>query len=127
MAYIDELSSIWESVKLSLKEKYAPAFINLWFEDLKVYSYEDGIITFSSDSEFKYTHINDKHLPILKTEFTLFLGFEPDIKVIFTGEHVSAEKIIQQAREQDRLYENGSQSIPATIPTGVIPQNYKFA
>ena len=127
MAYIDEISSLWESVKLSLKEKYAPAFINLWFEELKVDSYEDGVITFSTVSEFKYNHINEKHLPILKTEFTLFLGFEPEIRVIFTGEHVSAERIIEQAKEQDRLYGKSAGQAPATIPTGVIPQNYKFA
>ena len=127
MAYLDELSSLWESVKLFLKEKYGPAFVNLWFENLTVHSYEDGSITFSTISEFKYNLINDKHLPIIKEGFTGFLGFEPDIKVIFTGEHVSAEQIIRQAQEQDKLQGGEAEKKPASIPTGVIPQNYKFA
>ena len=127
MAYLDDLSSIWESVKLSLKEKYAPSFVNLWFEDLRVHSYEEGVITFSTISEFKYNLISEKHLPILKTEFTLFLGFEPEIKIVFIGEHVSAEQIIRQAKEQDRLYNGQGEPAAASIPTGVIPQNYKFA
>ena len=126
MAYLDELTSIWESVKLSLKEKYAPSFVNLWFEELKIHSYKDGAITFSTTSEFKYNIITDKHLPILKTEFTLFLGFEPEINILFVGEPVTAESIIESARQQDRLQRGEEVKKPASIPTGVIPQNYKF-
>ena len=126
MSYIDDLVSIWESVKLSLKEKYLPTFVNLWFEDLVLHSYEDNVITFSTISEFKYKIINEKHLPILKKEFALFLGFEPDVKIIFVGEHVTAQKIINDALMQDRIESGELPKKPAAIPTGFIPNNYKF-
>ena len=128
MSYLDELVSIWESVKLSLKEKYTPAFVNLWFEDLQIVSYDQGVIVLSTISEFKHKLINEKHLPILKEEFVAFLGFEPEIQVIFTGVPTSPDKILNQMRRQDAS--EGTQAVggaaPAKIPSGMIPQNYKF-
>ena len=128
MSYLDDLVSIWESVKLSLKEKYAPAFVNLWFEELKIHSYEDGVIVFSTISEFKHKLINEKHLPILKEEFVTFLGFEPEIQVIFIGVPTSPDKILGQMREQDMASGATSHTgaAQAKIPSGMIPQNYKF-
>lgn len=126
MSYLDDLVAIWESVKLSLKEKYMPSFVNLWFEDLTLSSYEDNIITFSTISEFKYKIISEKHLPILKQEFSLFLGFEPEVRIIFVGEPVSAEKIINDALNQDRIERGEEPKKGVSIPTGVIPNNYKF-
>ncbi len=126
MSYIDELVSIWESVKLSLKEKYSPPFVNLWFEELSLSSFEDNTVTFTTISEFKYKIINEKHIPIIKEGFSLFLGFEPEIKVIFVGTHTSPEMIINQAREQDRLAGIEVAKKQISIPTGVIPNNYKF-
>ena len=126
MSYIDELVSIWESVKLSLKEKYSPPFVNLWFEELSLSSFEDNTVTFTTISEFKYKIINEKHIPIIKEGFSLFLGFEPEIKVIFIGTHTSPEMIINQAREQDRLAGIEVAKKQISIPTGVIPNNYKF-
>ena len=128
MSYLDDLVSIWEAVKLSLNEKYTPAFVNLWFEELQVVSYNDGVIVLSTISEFKHKLINEKHLPIIKEEFVKFLGFEPEVQVIFTGVPTSPDKIINQMRRQDAS--EGSEEIrtasPAKIPSGMIPQNYKF-
>ena len=143
MSYLDELTAIWESVKLSLKEKYAPSFVNLWFEDLKISSYEDNIITLSTVSEFKFDLLKKKHLPIIKEGFSEFLGFEPEVEILFVGVPTSPEKILNQMRDQDGLYSSsnsGSDPAPAsvssasdaapkksaTIPSGAIPQNYKF-
>ncbi len=126
MSYIDELVSIWESVKLSLKEQYSPPFVNLWFEELKIHSYENNTVTFSTISEFKYKIIKEKHLPIIKGGFSLILGFEPEVEIIFVGTPTSSDIIIKQAEEQDRLAMGDISKKPAAMPTGVIPNNYKF-
>ncbi len=126
MSYIDELVSIWESVKLSLKEKYSPPFVNLWFEELQLSSFEDNTVTFTTISEFKYKIINEKHIPIIKEGFSLFLGFDPEIKVLFVGTHTTPEIIINQAKEQDRLAGMDGARKQISIPTGIIPNNYKF-
>ncbi len=123
MSYIDELVSIWEAVKESLKEKYAPSFVNLWFEELKIVSYEDNTITFSTISEFKHKIITEKHIPVIKEGFLNFLGFEPEINITFVGVPTSPEKIINQIREEESGEE---QKKPAKLPSGAIPQNYKF-
>ncbi|MBQ8849470.1 MAG: chromosomal replication initiator protein DnaA [Clostridia bacterium] len=126
MSYHDDFVSIWESVKLSLKEKYAPSFVNLWFEELKFQSFENNKITFSTISELKYNFITENHLPLLKKEFSLFLGFEPEIELVFLGQPVTAKDIMDSARRQDAL--GGAEEVrkKADIPTGIIPQNYKF-
>ena len=127
MSYLEDLFSIWEAVKLSLKEKYAPTFVNLWFEELKLTSYENNTITFSTVSEFKYKIITEKHIPIIKEGFSEMLGFEPEIEIVFSGVPTSPEKIIDQMREQDKLHENADkQKKTVALPTGAIPQNYKF-
>ncbi len=129
MSYMDELVSIWEAVKQSLKNKYARSFVELWFEELKIVSFEDSVITFSTISEFKYKIITEKHLPILEDAFTDFLGFKPEIRLEFVGEHTSPEKLIKSMQEQDELEERANIQQPrknATLPSGAIPQNYKF-
>ena len=127
MSYIDDLVSIWESAKESLKQKYAPSFVDLWFEELKIVSYEENTLTFSTNSEFKYKIITEKHIPIIKESLYPFFGFEPDIKLNFVGVPTSAQKIIEQVKEQDRLEsEKSGVKKHVSIPTGVIPQNYKF-
>ena len=84
MSYLDDLVSIWESVKLSLKEKYTPAFVNLWFEELQVVSYDEGVIVLSTISEFKHKLINEKQIDALHSNMLniIMQGIEnPDITV----------------------------------------------
>ena len=131
-SYLDDLVSIWESAKLSLKEKYSPPFVDLWFDELKIVSYEDGLLTFSTNSEFKYKIINEKHLPLIKEGLVPFFGFEPEVKLVFVGVPTSVQKILDDARRQD-IIEGGASDTSeepkkkqASLPTGAIPQNYKF-
>ena len=128
MSYIDELVSIWEAVKSSLKEKYPASFINLWFSELKIVSYEENLITFSITSEFKHKIINEKHIPILKEGFLEYLGFEPEFKILFVGKHVTTEDIIERLKREKEtgIIEEDPVKKPVSLPSGAIPQNYKF-
>ena len=79
MSYLDELSEIWEAVKVSFQDQYSPSIIKLWFGDLKVSSFENNTVTLSTESEFKYKIVNEKYLPIIKEGFSKFLGFDVEV------------------------------------------------
>ena len=131
MSYLDDLSDIWESVKESFKAQYSESFINLWFKDLKVHSYENDTITLSTDSEFKFKILEEKYKDTLRDGFAGLLGFEPQIKLIFNGVATSPEKIIRQLENHVPTAEAEEPS-PAEAeertahPNGIFPQNYNF-
>ena len=125
MSYLDDLSAIWESVKESFLEHYSKSIVDLWFGDLKVHSYEDNTITLSIESEFKYKIITEKYTDVIRNGFTEFLGFEPEIKILFSGTPTPSTKIMDQISSEPTPAET-----PAEVndgrPAGILPQNYKF-
>ncbi len=128
MTYLDELCQIWEAVKLSFQDRYAQAMIDLWFGDLKVHSYENNVLTFSTNSSFKYKIVNERYLDDIRDGFASQFGFESEIRLIFTGEPVSAEQIIKQVTGQDaeqKEEQKHETAAPARSESG-LSQNYKF-
>lgn len=102
MSYIDELNNVWTLVKESLYDKYTKNFVELWFSKLKILSYEEEKIKFSTDSQFTYNLINDKYIPAIKEGFVNIMGFEPEIELIFVGTPSDPQKIIEQIRGTSR-------------------------
>ena len=101
MSYLDDLSAIWEEVKISFREQYAQSFIDLWFGNLKIHAYENNTITLSTTSEFTYKIVTEKYIPTVQQGFSQQLGFDPEISLIFIGTPTSAEKIIQQIQNEN--------------------------
>ncbi len=152
MSYIEDLSDIWESAKAYIKETYghSQTIMDLWFGDLVIADYKENQITLSTEREFKYQIVNEKYLPVIAEAFSVILGFEVQVKVVFNGVHTSPEKIIQQMRGQELLHRGEStddrQSEKSTVseaeerqvavdqntaptdgrPQGILPPNYKF-
>ena len=96
MSYLDDLSDIWEQIKESLAEQFPPSQMDLWFNPLKIHSYDDNVITLSTNSEFKYTKVKEKYLTVIQDAFTEFFGFDQEVDIVFTGEPTSPEKIQRQ-------------------------------
>ncbi len=94
MSYIDEISEVWNLVFQNIVAKKTSSFANLWFKDLKIYSYADNTITFSTDSKFKYDTIKKTHIDILRREFSDFLPCEIDI--VFLGEEPDENALTQR-------------------------------
>ncbi len=127
MSYLDDLSAIWEAVKTSFLEQYSETIVNLWFGELRVSSYEDNVITLSIDSEFKYKILTEKYMGMIRDGFTAQLGFEPEIKISFSGSPTNSSAIINQISSETVT------EAPAVIappndgrPSGILPPNYKF-
>ncbi|MBE6546085.1 MAG: chromosomal replication initiator protein DnaA [Ruminococcaceae bacterium] len=121
MSYLDDLNSIWEAVKVSFLEKFTQSIIDLWFGELKVHSYEDNVITLSTDSDLKHRIIREKFLDLIRDGFTAHLGFEPEIKILLIGSSVQETPTHEEPKKelQPKIAENGP-------PDGVLPPNYKF-
>ena len=127
MSYLDDLSTIWESVKAHIKETngYAQSIMDLWFGDLKVHSYEKDVITLSTVSEFKYTIVSEKYMDMIREGFCALLGFDAEVKLIFCGVPSSPEKIMGQitGKEDEEKKAGPSQKEQSAVP---FNQNLQF-
>ena len=85
MPYVDDMKPLWEAVKISMKDSMSQAAIDLWFGELVLTDFTGNIITFTTESEFKYGFITQKYLPLMAEKFKEQLGFDVDIKLDFIG------------------------------------------
>ena len=96
MSYLDEITEVWNLVYQNIIAKKTRSFTDLWFKDLKIYSYSNNVITFSTDSQFKYNAIKQNHLELLKTEFSSFLPCGVDIIYVESDEESIKKAIYVQ-------------------------------
>ena len=98
MSYLDEISQIWELVQNDISEIKTGSFVNLWFKDLKIESYNGSTIVFSTDSQFKYENIKKNHIELIKESFLNYLPCE--VEITFVGEPVDPAAIKKQIFEE---------------------------
>lgn len=130
MSYIDDLSGIWEAIKENLKGELSQTIFDLWLSPLKVHSYDNNIITLAVESELNCKVVNDRYIPLIQSAFSEMLGFDAEIRVIFTGQKVDVEQIKRQIHI-DKDYGRGTpeteeENEQKNNPIGVLPQNYNF-
>ena len=123
MTYLDELCEIWEAVKCSFRDRYAQTIIDLWFGELKVHSFENNVITLSTSSSIKHKIVNERYLDDIREGFASQFGFESEIRLIFVGEPVSTEKIIEQVTKPEP---STAEETAPTESENATSQNYKF-
>ena len=107
MSYIDEIYEVWQIVFQNICEKKGQSFANLWFKDLKINSFTNNTVVFSSDSEFKYSQLKENHLPLLENEFSLFMPCKVDI--VFTGTSAKVENITSSIMSEEQKKPNISE------------------
>ena len=117
MSYLDNIISIWELVKESFKDTFAQSVIDLWFGSLKLVSFENNCITFSSDYKTVYNVVKEKHLSTIKQKFSEILGYDIDVEIILVeapDNLVDYSNMLKKAEGEEK-----------TVKT-VVPQNYNF-
>lgn len=129
MSFINDLEDIWDSIKISLEKDITPTIMDLWFDPIKIHSYENNTIIFETTSEFNHKVLTKKYIPILKKAFSEHLGFDQEVDVIFTGQPSSIEKIkeqlgIDKKGEEDKISEDPSEQGEKHV--GVLPIDYSF-
>ncbi len=105
--FMDEINTLWNSVKEALKETYSETFVSLWFGDLEILSFEDAadekipaspqeesgfILTMGVPSEIKFKTVK-RYLPKLQDEFLRLLGATVTIRLQFIGKPVTSEQV----------------------------------
>ena len=100
MPYVDDMLPLWEAAKQSMKSTMSQTAIDLWFGELKMIDFSENVITFTTDSESKYSFITQKYLPLMAEKFKEQLGFDVEIRLEFVGDPTNVERIRNQIREQ---------------------------
>ena len=128
MTYLDELCEIWEAVKLSFRDRYAQAIIDLWFGELKIHSFENNVITLSTTSSIKHKIVNERYLNDIREGFATQFGFESEIRLIFVGEPVSASDLIKQVTSSEETVKEAPKKEEEKdfFAQSSSSQNYKF-
>ena len=128
MSYLDDISGIWEMVKQSFgeNENLSQSVIDLWFGELKIVSFENNKITFSTDSEFKHKIINENYIPKISEKFSKILGSDVIAEVIFSGERVEPEKIKEQFMAKSQINEASQNGKSDNVKKAIDSQNYNF-
>ena len=99
-AYLQEIKLVWEIVYDSFKGSMAEPIRELWFKDLTIEDYEDGVITMGIKSELKQKTLTEKYTGELARRFSEELGFDVIVNVIFTGTPLDREKMKQSIMER---------------------------
>ena len=122
MSYLDNIISIWELVKESFKDTFAQSVIDLWFGSLKLVSFENNCITFSSDYPTVYNVVKEKHLSTIKQKFSEILGYDIDVDIIL----VEAEETVDYSNILKKTQANTNTEKEEKSFKNVVPQNYNF-
>lgn len=99
-AYLEEIKLVWDIVYDSFKDSMAEPIRELWFKDLTVENYEDGVITMGIKSELKHKTLSEKYTGELARRFSDALGFDVIVNVIFTGTPLNREEAIKSIMER---------------------------
>lgn len=124
MSYIDSIKNIWKLVKESFDDVLPQGVSDLWFANIEIVSFENNLISMTTDFKTGYNVINQKYIGTIKEKFSEMLGFDIDVELTLV-ENKNAPAI-----DYTPMIEN-AQGIKHTqrdekSPTVVIPQNYSF-
>ncbi len=136
-SYLEEIKLVWNLVYESFSDCMDQSTRELWFGDITVEDYRDGLITLGIKSEIKHKTLNQKYLGQLASRFSDELGFDVAVEVIFTGTPINREeamrKIIEKVsigdptwREENEAKktenDGGSHVLGSTLP----PFNFEY-
>ena len=99
-AYLQEIKLVWDIVYDSFRNSMTDAIRELWFKDLTIEDYEDGVITMGIKSELKQKTLTEKYTGELARRFSDELGFEVIVNVIFTGTPINREDMKRSIMER---------------------------
>ena len=99
-AYLQEIKLVWDIVYESLSDSFATSTRELWFKDLTIENYEDGVITMGIKSELKHKTLTEKYTGELSRRFSDELGFDVIVNVIFTGVPLDVDEARKKIMER---------------------------
>ena len=123
MSYLDDLSKIWEAIKVILSEELGSTIADLWLSPLHVQSFENNIITVSAETALSGKIVGERYLDVIREKFTEMLGFEVEVTISLPKSNTDLEELKQKIHLAPKAEE---EAVKRTPPSGVLPQNYNF-
>ncbi len=101
-AHLEEIRLVWQEVYDSFKDCMSTDIRELWFGDLTIEDYDDEarVITMGIKSEIRQKLLDERHRDQLIYRFSRELGFDVDVKIIFTGTPLNREEAIRSIMER---------------------------
>ncbi len=122
MSFLNEIESIWENIKLSMRENMPSSAVDLWLGELKIVSYENDCITFSTDTSTRFKVVKERFISPLEEKFGEYLGFNTKVDIIFVESEEQREYTNLIKKTLGEIVDSKSDEKPANI----VPQNYNF-
>lgn len=131
---LEEIRQVWEMVKDSdfFKQKFSNESLELWFGEIEILSYEDDIITMGLAAEFRFNHVKNKFLGVIKEGFANILGFEVEVNLVYTGASSKSEKTPEKPAGMPQREKIGDAELPIynfeyTFENFIVGSTNKFA
>ncbi len=137
-AYLEEIKLVWNIVYESFSSTMSTSTRELWFGDLVVTDYCDGVITMEIKSELKFKTLTEKYVGELSRRFSEELGFEVVVNLVFSGTPINHEEAIKSImervsigdpswkREQERAKEEENDVTPHVLGSTMPPFNFEY-
>ena len=138
-AYLEEIKLVWNIVYESFSSTMSTSTRELWFGDLVVTDYCDGVITMEIKSELKYKTLTEKYVGELSRRFSDELGFDVVVNLVFSGTPINQEEAIKSImervslgdpswkREQEReKEEKAKKNAPPVLGSTMPPFNFEY-
>ena len=137
-AYLEEIKLVWNIVYESFSSTMSTSTRELWFGDLVVTDYCDGVITMEIKSELKFKTLTEKYVGELSRRFSEELGFEVVVNLVFSGTPINHEEAIKSImervslgdptwkREQERVKEEKKDAGAHVLGSTMPPFNFEY-
>ena len=112
MAYLDDISKVWQLVIESLRDELGTVFTDLWLGGMEVMDFQGSTITMKAKSEVNIRVVNSKYKKDIEDHFSEMLGFPVTIQLVCPDAlKIPADEpgIMQRAREraENPAYDDG--------------------
>ena len=138
-AYLEEIKLVWNIVYESFSSTMSTSTRELWFGDLVVTDYCDGVITMEIKSELKFKTLTEKYVGELSRRFSDELGFDVVVNLVFSGTPINQEEAIKSImervslgdpswkREQEKeKAEEAKKNTPPVLGSTMPPFNFEY-
>ncbi len=82
MAYLDDISQVWQLVRESFRPELSDVITDLWLGGLEVADFADSTLTMKAESEVKIRVITSKYKTEIEKRFSEMMGFDITLRFI---------------------------------------------
>lgn len=82
MAYLDDISKVWQLVRESFRPELSDIITDLWLGGLEVVDFKDSTLTLKAESEVKIRVITSKYKSEIEKRFSEMMGFDITLRLI---------------------------------------------